>query len=123
MLHFACTATGNDGDAQVVRQFGERLVGISGLYAVMIHAGEKDFAGTALLCFLGPFEETAFCWNAPAVQVALPFSVFKFGIDGDNTYLRAEADGNVFNELWILYRSRIHADLVGTCMKHALNVI
>ena len=68
----ACSTTGNDGYLQVVSQLGQCIVGIAGFYAIVVHASEQNLTSSALLCFVSPLEQVAFCTFASTFQVAVP---------------------------------------------------
>ena len=72
VLFRTCSARCDNGYGKPVGKSGKGFVGISGLYAVMVHTGKKHLARTALLCFLCPGKEFFVGLHTPTVEITPP---------------------------------------------------
>ncbi|OAV70777.1 hypothetical protein Barb4_01106 [Bacteroidales bacterium Barb4] len=88
----------------------------------MCHAGEQYFACTATFGFGSPCEEVFAGRDAPAVEVAEPFAVGVFGIDGDNADLTAEVFRDLLNQFGTAQGGGVYGHLVRTGTEQAVNV-
>lgn len=76
MLFCSCSARCNHRNRKVIRHFSKCFIGVSGLYAIMIHAGEKYFSGTTFLGFFCPGKQLLICFYTASIQITPPaFSV------------------------------------------------
>ena len=114
VLLTACTATGDDGDGEVVGEFAQGLVGIAFLHAVVVHRGEEDFSSATLLSLVGPLEESSLGTFAATLEIAVPAIFVETGIDGADAHLGAETAGNLVDEFRMADGSAVDAYLVGS---------
>ena len=98
VLFHACSARCDNGYGKSVGKSGKGFVGISGLYAVMVHTGKKHLAHTALLRFLCPGKEFFVGLHTPTIEITPPTLFRLLGINSQYTNLRAEMLGYLVNQ-------------------------
>ena len=98
VLFRTCSARCDNGYGKPVGKSGKGFVGISGLYAVMVHTGKKHLARTALLRFLCPGKELFVGLHTPTIEITPPTLFRLLGINSQYTNLRAEMLGYLVNQ-------------------------
>ena len=92
-------ATG--GDDRNLQPVGELIEGVAGkalLHPIVVHAGEKNLAGTAILPLEFPLEKAAVGGNATAIELARPLATDAVGIDSKHAHLVAEMACNIVDK-------------------------
>lgn len=98
MFFGSCSSGSDDRNGKSLCQMGECFVGISCFHAVVIHACEKYFAGSALVGFFSPFKKMTVGFKPSSIQVTFPSGGSLPGINGHYTDLGAEVSGDVVNQ-------------------------
>ena len=122
MLFCSCSARCNHRNREVIRHFSKRFISVSGLYAIMIHAGEKYFSGTTLLSFFGPGKQFFICFYTASIQIAPPAFFSLFGIYRQHTYLRTEVLSYFINQFGTANCRRIDRNLICTGIQQTVYI-
>ena len=117
------TARGNNGNIEQVVQTGKGVIGISGLHAVVGHAGKEYLTGTSLLRLTSPREKFFFGGDTPTATIATPMPVFETSIYGYDTYLRAKMLCNLFDKSRIFQGRRVDRYLISSGIQQTVYIV
>ena len=87
MLHISRSTRSDDRNGELISQRSKSFIGISGFHTVMIHAGKKNFTGTAFLSFLRPCQQFPVRFDTPAIKITFPAILSHLCIYGKHTNL------------------------------------
>src|SRR3712207_8180735 len=90
MLHITCASAGNDGYVYRISKYGKCFIGKALFNPVVIHTCKKNFSGTSVSYFLGPFKEVAFRSFTASFHVTMPSIGIVSGVNSAYTNLRSE---------------------------------
>ena len=122
MFFQPCPTRSDHGNRELIGQGSKRLVRITGLHPIMVHARKQDFACSTLLSLFGPCQQFFIGFDTPAVQITLPAVFCLLGIYCQNTNLRTEVLGNVINQLRVANGGRIDRDLIRSGIQQAIYI-
>ena len=122
MLFCTSSARCNDRNREAVGHLSKSFVGISGLYTVVIHAGEKYFSGTTFLGLFRPYEQFFICFHTSSIQIAPPAFFGLFSIYCQHTNLRTKVFCNFVYQLRTTNSRRINGNLICTGIQQAVYI-
>ena len=124
MLERADTATGDHRDAHRVGDRTREREIETALGAVAVHAGEQDLARTERRDLARPLDGVESGVVAPAVSEDLPLAGRGLlGVDRHHDALAADLARGVMDQLRVVDRRGVHADLVGTGVEQPAHVL
>ena len=123
VLHGARPAGSDDRDGEQAVQAGIQLAGVAGPGAVVVHGGEQDLPGAALLPLPGPVEEFPLRKARAAVGGAQPSAVHLFGVNRQHHELAAVLAGNLPDQLRTGEGGAVHRDFVGPGVQQPCGVV
>ncbi len=128
MLQIADATGGDHRDAQRFADGPGDAQVVAALHAVLIHAGQQDFASAEVFHLLRPGHRIQAGGLAPAMGEDFPATRLArrgdlLRIDGDDDALRAEAVRGLADEVRVEHRSGVDRDLVGAGIEQVADVL